>query len=54
MSMRNFDLSSIFPDNLEPLREAVREVRTEDGGASLWITWEGELRLSLDDYKAVD
>ena len=47
MSMRNFDLSSISPDNLEPLRKAVREVRTKDGDASLWITWKGEVGCPL-------
>lgn len=47
MSVRSFDLSSISPDNLEPLREAVREVRTKDGDASLWLTWKGELGCPL-------
>lgn len=47
MSVRSFDLSSISPDNIEPLREAVREVRTEDGNASLWINWKGEMECPL-------
>ena len=47
MSVRSFDLSNISPENLEPLRKAVREVRTQDGGASLWLTWRGELGCPL-------
>ena len=47
MSVRSFDLSSISPDNLQPLREAVREVRTKDGNVSLWLTWKGEVGCPL-------
>ena len=47
MSVRSFDLSSISPGNLKPLQKAVREVRTKDGGASLWLTWKGELGCPL-------
>jgi len=47
MSVRSFDLSSISPDNIEPLRKAVREVRTKNGGVSLWLTWKGELGCPL-------
>ena len=47
MSVRSFDLSNISPGDLEPLRKAVREVRTKDGDASLWLTWRGELGCPL-------
>lgn len=45
--MMPLDLSTINPSDISALRNIVRKVRKQDGSASLWLTWRGELGCPL-------